>query len=411
MRYTSAAVASALIATGLVAAALPGSATTESAGADDVRASVVTDTPCQDAPPVAVVNGAVFNNPATGDPTAVVSQICSLIKQAPAGSEITIALFVASGEAGSDFADELIAAHARGVDVRIILDGGDRNENPGVDALIDTLGTDQTADSWVHLCTRPEVGRTRACIGDKGMHNKFYLFSETGDARNVVVQSSANFTDLNSTTYWNAAVTLAGNTRLYNSYQTYFDDLADEVDAEDYYWTVTTGSVGGKVGAFFFPRHGDDAGTDTIAELLEPVGCEAAGGQATEVRVGMSEWTTYRSAIADRLVQLAGAGCEVKVVHGIINAPVLDLLAGTPGIEVRALDQGGELPGRIHSKYLTVTGAYDGDADTQRVFHGSPNYNETSLRNNDEVLLELNSWRIHDQFVANFDEMWAVARP
>lgn len=359
-----------------------------------------TDRPCRDAPAVPVRTGAVFNDPVGGDPTAIVRQICTLVQQAPAGSRIRIAHFVVSGDAGADFATELIAAKRRGVDVQLVLDGW-QDDTPAAESLRAELGTDESRSSWLHVCSRvsPE-GNTSSCIGTKGQHNKFYLFSRTGGASDVVVQSSANFTDLNSRTYWNNATTLVGNKKLYRAYNEYFEDLAAERATDDYYRTVSSGMEGGMVRAYFFPR----AEGDHVTEILDKVDCR--GG--TKIQIGMSEIDAYRIGIVRRLVELSGQGCVVRVVHGLVDQVVLDTLAADPTIEVRALESSDELPGRIHSKYFLIDGRYDGKPG-RWVFTGSPNWNHTSLRRNDEAMIQTNIGVVHDAYSANFEHMFASA--
>jgi len=252
--------------------------------------------PCQDAPAAPVRTGAVFNDPVAGDPTAILRKICDLVHQAPSGSRIRIAHFVISGDAGLDFATSLIAAHRRGVDVQLVLDGW-QDTTPAAEALRAELGTDVSRESWLHVCSRvsPE-GNTSSCIGTKGQHNKFYLFSRTGGARDVVVQSSANLTDLNSRTYWNNATTLVGNRRLYQAYNAYFEDLAAERATDNYYRITTTAMPGGMVRAYFFPR----AEGDHVLDILGKVDCR----DGAAIHIGMSEWDTYRIAVPRRLVDL-----------------------------------------------------------------------------------------------------------
>lgn len=261
--------------------------------------------PCRDAATVPVATGSVFNDPAGGDPTAVVRQICSLVHQAQSGSRIRIAHFVISGDAGMDFATELVDAHERGVDVKLVLDGW-QVDNPAVESLRTALGTDESKRSWLHVCTglSPE-GNTAACIGTKGQHNKFYVFSRTGGKSDVVVQSSANFTDLNSTTYWNNATTFVGNSKLYDAYGSYFADLAAERRNDDYARVTDTGMRGGSVTSYFFPF----ATSDPVQDFLADAGCATS----TTIRVGMSEWDTYRIGLAERLVELAEQGCRVRI--------------------------------------------------------------------------------------------------
>ncbi|GAA3962004.1 hypothetical protein GCM10023085_50610 [Actinomadura viridis] len=382
----------------LTATALAGNATP--AAATTTTTTTTATTTCADAPEAPVVTGAVFAEPVGGDPAALYGRICALVRQTPAGERIRVAQFVMSGASGRDFADELIKAHRRGVHVQVLLDGDTRGAAVAT-RLAAGLGTDTSAGSWLRVCSGPPSGGTAACIGNKGQHNKFYLFSRSGGASDVVVQSSANVTDLNSTTYWNNAVTLTGNRRLYQAYNDYFDDLEAERKNLDYYRVVTTGSAGGSVRAHFFPR----AGGDPIVEYLDKVSCR----DGAAIRVGMSEWDAYRVAIAGRLRDMAAQGCSVSVVHGIVGDEVRQVLLSSPGIEVRKLDDGGALPGRIHSKYLLIEGSYDGDPHARRVVTGSHNYNETSLRRNDETLLALNNKAIYAQYRANFETMRAAA--
>jgi hypothetical protein len=360
------------------------------------NASTCTDTP--------VTTGAVFNDPAGGDPAALVRELCGLVRQAPAGSRIQLAHFVMSGTAGGDFAAELIRAHQRGVDVQVVLDGDTRGAAVAT-RLKGGLGADPAARSWVHVCTGPPSGGTAACIGDKGQHNKFYLFSRTGTASDVVVQSSANLTDVNSSTYWNNLVVLPGDRRLFAAYSSYFGDLAAERKNPGYYRVTDTHGPSGSVRAHFFPRAGADTSTDPVVENLDQVSCQ--GG--TTIRVGMSEWDAYRIGVAAKLAGLAAQGCTVRIVYGTMADETRTLLLAEPGVELRTLGEGSALPGRVHSKYLLIEGAFGGERDARRVFTGSHNYNRTSLRHNDDALLRLDNPGVYQQYVANFERMRAVA--
>ncbi|MCF6475986.1 phosphatidylserine/phosphatidylglycerophosphate/cardiolipin synthase family protein [Nonomuraea sp. MG754425] len=377
-------------------AAVVATAAVAFAGLAGARPAAAEASACADAPVSAVRTGAVFSEPVGGDPAAIVRTLCGLVRQTPAGESIQIAHFVMSGTAGTEFADALLEAHRRGVRVRVVLDGDQRGAEVAA-RLAAGLGTDPAARSWLHVCTGPMSGGTAACIGDKGQHNKFYLFSRVGRTPDVVVQSSANLTDLNSTTYWNNAVVLPGDRRLYAAYDAYFADLAAERKNLDYYRVVQTRSAR----AHFFPK----AQGDPIVDSLDKVSCR----RGAMIRVGMSEWDAYRVAIAERLRDLAGDGCRVQIVYGIMDDEVRAVLAAQPGVELSTLASGGALPGRVHSKYLLIEGSYDGDRDAHRVFTGSHNYNETSLRRNDETLLRLNDKHVYRQYAANFERMRAAA--
>ena len=376
-----------------------------SAGASNAQmaAAGTSEAPCVDAPLKPVTTGAAFSNPVAGRATGVVEQVCNLVNQAVPGSSIRLANFVISGNAGMDFTNALLAAHDRGVDVQVVIDGW-QIDNPASVKLIESLGVDEAARSWVHVCSHksPE-GNTSSCIGTKGQHNKFYLFSETGGEKGVVVQSSANFTDVNSKTYWNNALTFTGNHKLFEGYGSYFDDLVTEVQDPNYYRTVSTGMQGGNVTAHFFPS----AAVDPVLDRVQELNCKNNG--STEIRIGMSEWDESRTGIADRLVEMSQAGCRVKIVHGPVSETVLQRLSGQPGIELRELDSS-VLPGRIHSKYLIVENATGKGSGQNLVLTGSHNYNTTSLRRNDEAIVETSRPDIYLQYRDNFEEMWDVAR-
>ncbi|MEU8355438.1 phospholipase D-like domain-containing protein [Nonomuraea sp. NPDC048882] len=352
---------------------------------------------CRNAAEVPVTTGAAFNDPVAGTPTAVVERICSLIKQAPAGSSIEIAEFVISGDAGADYVAVLLDAYRRGVQVRMVIDGY-QIDNPAAEQLIATLGTDRSAASWVHVCGHmsPE-GNTTSCQGTKGMHNKFSLFSRTGGRRDVVVQASNNLTDVNSTSYWNNLVVLPGNRKLFQGYGKYFDDLAAEVQNPDYDTTVSAAGPGGRITAQFYPV----ADRDPIEQRLGQVRC--APGNGTRVEIGQSEWDDTRLAIVDRLAALVSAGCQVRVVHGLADDAVTAALDAA-GVGRRVLD-GSTSAGRIHSKYIVVTDRAPGRS---WVMTGSHNFNATSLRRNDEAMIELSERSIVRAYADNFARVWEV---
>lgn len=353
-----------------------------------------------------VATGAVFDDPTDGR-RDILRHISTLIEQSGPGALIRIAIFVVSGETGKAFTRDLLAAHERGVNVQMVVDGWLADDR-AVQLLIEQLGRDRSRRSWLHACTglSPE-GTTSACIGSKGMHNKFFLFSETGGARRVVVQSSANFSDLSAATHWNNALTIVGNDDLYQAYASYFDDLSAERRNDDYHKVVETAMPTGSVVVHFFPRAGADASTDTILELLGPI----ERGKHTEIRVGMSEWDAYRIGIAQRLCELADSGASVRVVRGVMDDAVSALLRSAPRVELRALDDVRRPTGRIHSKYMLIDGNYANIADAKIVITGSHNYTQTSLRRNDETLLRFDLAAIHDQYLSNFLAMWDVAQP
>ncbi|MCP3800502.1 phospholipase D-like domain-containing protein [Allokutzneria sp. A3M-2-11 16] len=330
----------------------------------------------------AVTDGAVFNNPhVAGQQRAIVDHLRSLIKGAAVGSTVSIAIYHFN-DAG--VVNELVAARDRGVKVHMVLDSKHSAKPAAVD-LVRKLGTDRSKPSWVALCTKG-----RACIGDLGtpiMHNKFFLFSDTSGSKNVVVQGSANLTPTNTTKMWNNAVTLAGNTGLYNSYLRYFSDLVAQKKNNNYFRS----DLSGNAKTYFFPR----AGSDTITNVLGNVGC----ADNTIIRIAM--WNFSRDGIAAKLRELAGKKCRVEVVYTKLDAGSLGHLDNHARITLK------KIPGDfiVHSKYMLIEGTYANQKNSKWVFTGSHNYTNAALRENDEALLRLHSAAIHDQYRANFTKM------
>lgn len=84
-------------------------------------------------------------------------------------------------------------------------------------------------------------------------------------------------------------------------------------------------------------------------------------------------------------------------------------LSAEPNIFMRLLDNPNALPGRIHSKYLLLEGSYAGEPGARWVLTGSPNFNQTSLRRNDEAMVKTNLGPVYEQYKDNFATLYAAA--
>ncbi|MFD5324567.1 phospholipase D-like domain-containing protein [Streptomyces sp. NPDC127092] len=360
-----------------------------------------------------VTTTATFNDP-SGDATAqnrVRDHITDLIGRAPAGSTITAGLYTFTDDSVTD---ALGAAKTRGVNVRVIVDHTSATMAGGeYDRLVTRLGTDRTQGSWVFACPAG-----RGCIGSRQLpgdtdgainHNKFWLFSSTGGADDVVVQTSANMTGVQRTDLFNNAVTIV-DSGLYGIYQAYFADLLHHGSStgglSHYYKTPT--SPTGPYKAYFFPRqeaagssYDSDASTDTVKLILDNVSC--AGG--TQVRMAANLFT--RDEVASKLVALKNAGCSVILAHdgapGSMSAGVESVISGKLTQRVQCYeDRGtGVAKAGLHSKYLLVEGTYDGVAGRKLVWTGSHNYTYPALRANDETLLKIDNAALFGLYKTN----------
>ncbi|MGW7309345.1 phospholipase D-like domain-containing protein, partial [Streptomyces sp. NPDC054835] len=359
----------------------------------------------------AVTTTATFNDP-SGDAAAqdrVRDHIIGLIDQTPAGATITAGLYTFTDDTVTD---ALGAAKNRGVNVRVVVDNTSVTMTGGeYTRLVARLGTDRAQGSWVFACPAG-----RGCIGSRQLpgdpdgainHNKFWLFSNTGGANDVVVQTSANMTGVQRTDLFNNAVTIV-DTGLYGIYQDYFADLlaygTSATGLSHYYKTPASGPYK----AYFFPRkeaagttYDNDASTDTVKLILDNVSC--TGG--TQIRMAANLFT--RDEVATKLVALKNAGCSVILAHdgapGSMGAGVESIVSGKLTQRVECYeDRGtGVAKAGLHSKYLLIEGTYDGVAGRKLVWTGSHNYTYPALRANDETLLKIDDPALYAQFKAN----------
>lgn len=373
-------------------------------------------TPAQAATPTTT---AFFNNPnVTDQQTVIQDRIVDLINGAPAGSLIRMSMFYADDPT---IPDALASAKSRGVDVQAIFDSKETGLAP-YQTLVSSLGTNLSASSWVLACPSG-----RGCVGDRTLgtvdsinHNKYFLFSSTGGATDVVVQSSANLhTGRDGLHGWNNALMLVGNTGIYNAYSGYFGDLKARVVNNDYYDTGRVPVASGNAKIHFFPRHEsstatspyDDPGTDTVMTVLDHVACTGNsvvgtqdGTHRTIIRVAMDIFS--RAYIAQKLVDLDAQGCYVEVAETYDSANssqqtvMSTLLKKTSsaynGVAVYYYCSDNYVTGSqqdhtnvwIHSKYLQVEGDYYGVPDRSITWTGSANFSTNSLRQSDETILQ-----------------------
>lgn len=331
--------------------------------------------------------------------------VIELLQAALPGSEVRIAMYSFTRDR---MADAMVAAHDRGVDLRIVLDESNLIESPplsdqysyrsAVQTLIDSIGTTR-----VIRCNESNPPDGGGCQGPGINHNKFFLFSSLCDGtQNVVVQSSANLTNTQRRLH-NNMVIIRDDPMLHAAYRSYWDALARQQLTPNYYQTAD-GSTGTR--GYFFPRApgaGAEEDTDTIHNILaDNVDCTGGG----RIRIMMAFWTMARGYLVDDLAQLQSEGCDVRVILAADSAsPALraHLERLFPSSQlVIALG--------VHSKYLLYEGQYLG-SQRSLLWTGSHNYTGAALRENDETLLRIDDAAIFQAFEQNWDNAWISLGP
>lgn len=407
---------------------------------------------------VGVSTGAVFNNPqgSAQQRDQIVSRAVDLIAGAGAGSRVRMSMFYADDRR---IPDALVAAKKRGVAVQVILDSKGTSKKKSADAdlspyqvysqiLVPGLGTDRKASSWVMAC-----GVGRGCISDRWLphkpakpptdpdqgspkgyvaainHNKYLLFESTHGTSDVVFQSSANLhPGRDGLRGWNNAMIVAGNTGLYQAYDTYFDHQVSNRDkagayGQDYYDKGQPPAQYGAAKVFFYPRHEsngkpyDDQNTDTVHTILHNTTCKGntkVGNDKHEtiIRVGTNIFS--RPYLAKELGQKAAEGCQVDVVENYNKGSKLE--KDTMQALLHPSAKGEHVPHVryfcgsdstwIHSKELMIEGTYYGQKDRKIVWAGSTNLSGNSLRQSDETMLQLENADVYQAYLGNFAAMW-----
>jgi len=379
-----------------------------------------------------VINGPVFNDP-LGTPAqqkAIFTQLVQLIDATPAGAQIRGAMLEFNDQ---EVADALLAAHRRGVDVRIIVDdstyvNGDGVEYPNApyQSLKAGLGTNDSARSWIVVCDdRFEDADgvddvQRGCLAvappqPAYNHNKFFVFSRVGpfddgtSYSKVVFQTSSNLSPWYKVESFNDAVTFTDNA-VYDGYAAYHSRLRigrTLVRGNNFAYASTP--TGSPQRAFFFPR-GDTSyynpATDNIVSALNELRCAYTGTDGlrhqTDIRIVMHSFFGSRVQVVQKLAQLRANGCWIDVLYAETDSAITTRLTAA-GIQHRRcrIPNGPGIDVRPHNKEILIDGDYNGDL-TPRVYTGSANLTGSSLRSADETIVRIANASYHARYLSTF---------
>lgn len=357
--------------------------------------------------PLLPISGPLFNDPTSplvSQRDRIRNHVLQLIDGVPAKSVIRVALF---GLNDRDVAAALVKAHRRGAVVRVILDH--RNiSGPSYRTLRLALGTKTTSRSWVKLCREG-----RGCHSTGINHNKFWLFSRTGAASEVVVQSSTNMSTGSYRNQWNTAHTFvasaastAAQRTVYDAYRGYFESLTRGGSPRFAYSESFPDAR-----TYFFPQRSSSSG-DPIVRALDRVTCvDPTTGRRSAIRVAMFLWT--RSALARKVMQKTRQGCDISIVYSKLSPVPWSILHPRTGARPTmscyvALDRNNRPIEYVHSKYLLIDGIYQGRV-RRLAMTGSANYTGPALSSNDEAIVQVDDG--FAAYVANFTRLTHHAKP
>jgi phosphatidylserine/phosphatidylglycerophosphate/cardiolipin synthase-like enzyme len=326
--------------------------------------------------------GVVFNA-ALGrreDRNRVFGKIITAINHAPAKSRIRVMSWNIMSRTA---VDALLRAQARGVKVRVLMDNTNLVDipNPGFKRLKASLkrgnqSLPQKRRSYAKTC----IG---SCRGQRGAaHSKYYLFSKTGKAKNVVMQGSANLTVAGAVNQWNDLYTWIDNEKLYKFATRVYHQMWLDTPVLDQFVQLDTG----KDLLGFTPLIGPAGRTqDPVQALLSQVTCQGATNTRhgrTIVRAAPDVMRKVRGfASATRLKELWAQGCDVRIAYTVMGVNVFRML-GQPTARgvvpkkhlVQDFDGDGEFDNYFHLKALTINGVYAGNPASYITLNGSSNW-------------------------------------
>jgi phosphatidylserine/phosphatidylglycerophosphate/cardiolipin synthase-like enzyme len=281
--------------------------------------------------------------------------------------------------------DALLRAQARGVKVRVLMDNTNLVDipNPGFERLKASF---KRANQAGHIKqSRRSYAKTciQSCRGARGAaHSKFYLFSKTGKAKNVVMSGSANLTVAGAVNQWNDLYTWVDNHELFSFAVGVYREMWQDTPVAQQFVEYSSG----KDLLGFTPLMGPSGRTaDPVQGLLDQVTCTGAAKThhgRTIIRAAPDVMRNERGmAIARRLRDLWAQGCDVRIAYTVMGVDVHRFL-GQPTARgvvpkrhlVQDFNGDGEFDNYFHLKALTINGVYAGNPAGYVVLNGSSNW-------------------------------------
>jgi len=244
-----------------------------------------------------------------------------------------------------------------------------------------------------------------SCRGAGGnMHSKFFAFSTTGTAKNVVMVSSSNLNLGGAALGWNDLYTMKNRPESYAVYQRIHREMTEDSKAGD-------GKVEIKDGPFtsrFFPMKNAKKRNDPTLQDLKKIRCRSALGR-TRIYVSMFYWKGKRGDyLATKLLTLARDGCRVSVIYGAPSVAIAERLRKAAKAQrIKLYDSRWDFNDdgyneiRTHAKYVLVKGTFGGDRSAYEVMTGSQNWVAGSLSRGDETTLNISLKSAYQEYVDN----------
>lgn len=293
--------------------------------------------------------------------------------------------------------DQLIAAHRRGVHVKLVVA---RPSNPRTTTarqltrLARVLGTDRRRPSYVFSPTSSGLSKAPSA----NLHAKVITFSRAGRQRYISFLGSGNLNYNNTVRAWNETQTVVGDRKIYRALARYVEAIAKDKARPHYYRRVRSHGLT----LHLFP-----GAPDVIGRALK----KARPGPNCRLTIATFMWADNRLAEARQVARLTSRGCRVRVLvnhtPGLFGTQVAATLrsARVPVRNLHVRHRG--LDGYIHTKTWIINGT---------VYAGSANSSPRTRRMNADVLTVRTSKNPAGRanlvaYQGFLDRMWSVGRP
>ncbi len=150
----------------------------------------------------------------------------------------------------------------------------------------------------------------------KPNHTKYFTFTHTGSARNVIMVSSSNLNKGGAKKGFNDLYVMKHKRKLIRDFAKVHAEMREDTSGDrDGFMQFSRG----RITANFYPKKD---GGDPVMANLDRVRCRGARGGAghggkTAINISMFRWNSKRGiAIARKLVRMDRHGCDVAVIYG-----------------------------------------------------------------------------------------------
>ncbi len=381
-----------------------------------VSVAVVPTRPASAALAAGVTHEAIFSNPtayATKTDYKIHERMVKMVNETPPGSTIR---HTAWNITYVRFADALINAHKRGVNVYVVQNGAKTTTQ--LTRIKSVLG------SRHKICKKVvSTGVINGCLSgavNSYMHSKVTTFSTTGTKKRVVTSGSTNMT--NHGYEVNDMLIVAGDSTLYDGYVRYFNDMFNQRTNPNY-MTSTNGVVrapGSASVSYFSPRltstgtRGVEPSTSvTTQAATDPVVMalrRMTGGAGCSLKLAERYWNSERVHVTSQVVRIKKAGCSVIAISDDMDWKTRNQLVGA-GVTLRKTlrDTVYAYDNKMHGKYFVMEGTIDGVAGAREVWQGSHNLVGSSLRYADDTLMQVKHGPTVSAYEAAFDRLYSTS--